>query len=86
MALFAFDYKLLSYLNSFDNLSKDRYLTYTNKYDKPFKRLAINNVDYQFKIITIDKMPLYCKNPNLGQYFLECADTTCSFNIYEYLT
>ena len=95
MALFAFDYKLISSLNSFNIISKDRYLSYTNKYSnksdtidnkyfKPYKSVILNNYsNIVFKPIIVDK--LYCQKDDLGQYFLECADTTCSFSLYDYL-
>jgi hypothetical protein len=104
LALFAFDYLLISSLNSFDTLHKDRYLSYTNKYSeslkkkdndnivritkyfKPYRTIVINNhIRCLFKPITINKMPFYCENTNLGEYYLDCKDTSCSFNIYEYL-
>lgn len=85
MAMFTGNYRLLSYLNTFHDLSKDRYLSYTNTYSKPYKHNTINNEQCEFKPIAMDKMPLYCKNKDLGQYFLECADTTCSFDVYNYL-
>lgn len=73
MALFAFDYNLLAYLNSFDDLSKDRCLSYTNKYHKPYKSLTLNqNEDSVFKFITIENKPSYAHNDDLGQYFLDC--------------
>jgi hypothetical protein len=85
MAMFAGNYRLLSYLNTFYDLSKDRYLSYTDNYSKPYKYNTTNMEQCEFKPIAMDKMPLYCKNNDLGQYFLECADTTCSFDVYNYL-
>ena len=83
MAMFDCKYKTLSSLNAFNDLDKDRYLSYTNNYYKSYKLKMINNNMDMFKPIVVAKMPLYSKN--LGQYFLECADTTCSFDIYAYL-
>jgi hypothetical protein len=89
MAMFTGNYRLLSYLNTFDVLSKDRYLSYKDNYFKPYRHIILtNNYEYLpivFKPLIVDKMPLYCTNDNLGQYFLECKDTTCSFDIYNYL-
>ena len=39
MAMFNFNYKTLSQLNSFNELGKDRYLSYMNK---PFKEVSDN--------------------------------------------
>jgi hypothetical protein len=43
MALFRGDCNLIFSLNDFNNMSKDRYLSYTNKYYKPYKSITINN-------------------------------------------
>jgi hypothetical protein len=41
MAMFNFDYKLISSLNSFNLMSKDRYLSYMDK-PRPNKFISIN--------------------------------------------
>jgi hypothetical protein len=86
MAMFTGNYHLISYLNAFNDLSKDRYLSYTNLYSKSYKQIIFNkSLHCQFRPIILDKLPLYCQNNNLGEYFLECRDTTCSFDVYNYL-
>jgi hypothetical protein len=55
MAMFQYNYKLISYLNTFNEISKDRYLSYTNKY---FKNNISNTNDN--KSLTIDNK--YFKN------------------------
>lgn len=61
MAMFS-DYNLIASLNTFNEVSKDRYLSYTNKYFK------------SYKLIRINQMPVYCKSNNLGKYYSECSD------------
>lgn len=43
ITLFRGDCNLISSLNAFNNMTKDRYLSYTNKYYKPYKSITINN-------------------------------------------
>ena len=76
MALFKNKYKLISYLNTFNELSKDRYLSYTNKYNKPYKQVTITNkhLFLGFKPIVVAEIPLYKGDPDK---FLDCSDTTC---------
>jgi hypothetical protein len=82
MALFNFNNNLISSLNTFNDLSKDRYLSWL---DKP--KLIINNTSFPcgtkyinydlskgFKRILINRMPEYCKDKDLGQYPLECTE------------
>lgn len=81
MAMFNGDYKMLSSLNTFNNLSKDRYLSYTNNYFKPSKHITISNEWFNsFKPINISKMPLY--PTDLGRYYLECSDINHYNNEY----
>jgi hypothetical protein len=83
MAMFTGNYKELSSLNTFNGLSKDRYLSYMDKY-VPNKFVSINldnSLHKIFEPIRINKMPLYSKNCNLGQYFFECSNIDCYNNI-----
>jgi hypothetical protein len=82
MAMFIGNYKELSSLNTFNGLSKDRYLSYMDKY-VPNKFVSINlynNLQKIFEPIRINKMPLYSKNTDLGQYFFECSNIDCYNN------
>jgi hypothetical protein len=69
MAMFNFDFKLISYLNTFNSMTKDRYLSWIDKIS--FKRVSLNK---EYKPIVIKKMPKYCNNEDLGQYNLECKN------------
>lgn len=72
-----FNYKLLSYLNTFHDLSKDRYLSYTNNYSKSFKHVIVNkDLSYEFKPLTVRKMPLY--TGILDNSFWDCSDIYCT--------
>ena len=63
-----------SYLNSFYDLSKNRYLSYTNNYIKPN-----NSVNFKplrrFNPIFVSKMPLY--HGYVDSSFLSCSDIEC---------
>jgi hypothetical protein len=48
MAMFNFNYKLLSSLNSFNQLEKDRYLSYM---DKTPKRITGNKSSLSFTVL-----------------------------------
>jgi len=76
MAMSNCNYKLISSLNTFYDLSKDRYLSYTNKYFKPYKHISINHkhLSLEFKSVVITKMPLYSGDPHK---FLDCSDIRC---------
>jgi len=76
MAMSNCNYKLISSLNTFYDLSKDRYLSYTNKYFKPYKQISINHkhLSLEFKPVVITKMPLYSGDPHK---FLDCSDIRC---------
>jgi hypothetical protein len=72
MAMFNQDYQLVSELNTFNYISKDRYLSYKGK---PYKNLSLvenNNSNLVFKPIIIEKMPWYSKIKDLGEYYSEC--------------
>jgi hypothetical protein len=56
MAMFNGNYKLISYLNTFYDLSKDRYLSFTNKYTKPYNPATITN-----KHLTLEFKPIKCR-------------------------
>jgi hypothetical protein len=80
MAMFNFNFKFINYLNTFNEISKDKYLSWKDKssykfFVKEFKEL---------KPTFINKMPIYCKNTNLGQYSVECSDISCSFYYLSY--
>lgn len=74
MAMFNFNHELISYLNTFNDITKDRYLSYT---ERPSKNLSIvkyrSYKNYKFRLNTMHKMPDYCKNKDLGEYWLECT-------------
>ena len=76
LALFKNKYKLITYLNTFNELEKDRYLSYTNKYNKPYKQNTFRNkhLFLGFKPTIVTNIPLYKGDPNM---FLDCSDTTC---------
>ena len=66
-----FDYKTLKYLNTFDVLSKDRYLSYTDYTNK--SKVKPENSILKYVTLKVDKMPLH--NVNLGEHnFLNCLD------------
>jgi hypothetical protein len=95
MAIFECDYKLISSLNAFNNMGKDRYLSYTNKYSKSYIRSAvinsnyrikdknISNRDFTFKPIKITEIPMY-NNIHFEDNSL-CSDVKCLNNISNYL-
>jgi hypothetical protein len=62
LAMFNFDYKLISYLNIFNTLDKTRYLSYL---DKSFK----NKRSLNFTPISVDAFPKYYENGYLGNYW-----------------
>jgi len=68
MAMLNFDYKDISSLNFFDYMDKDRYLSWMVRTN--FKKVSLYK---EYKPMVINKMPYYCTNKNLGQYYLECA-------------
>lgn len=70
-----FGYKLLNYLNTFHDLSKDRYLSYTNYYSKSSKNLTLNKDFNEFKPLTVSEMPLFYDN--LDKSFWICSDILC---------
>jgi hypothetical protein len=78
MALFKNKYKWISYLNTFNQLSKDRYLSYTNKY-KSYKQVTITNkhLFLGFKPIVVDEIPLYKGDPD--KLLDCCSDPTCTY-------
>jgi hypothetical protein len=69
MAMFDFDFKLISYLNTFNSMTKDRYLSYLDS--TSFKQVSL---DKEYRPIVINKMPSYCNNKDLGRYFSECTE------------
>lgn len=82
MAMSNCNYKLLSSLNSFNELSKDRYLSYTNNYFKPYKHISMHSkhLSIEFKPLRITNMPLY--TGNLGNNYFKCSDIKC-LNIFD---
>lgn len=81
-----FGYKLLDYLNTFHDLSKCRYLSYTNNYSKSFKKVSLNKDFNEIKPLTVSEMPLYdddrfysvCSNPLCDKdYSSVCSDPLC---------
>jgi hypothetical protein len=77
MAMFNFDYKLINNLNTFNYISKDRYLSWKdNFYFKPILKKTATNIN--FKPIRNFNIPFYSND--LGQYHLECTDAKCKIN------
>jgi hypothetical protein len=78
MAMFNCKYKLFSYLNSFDDLSKDRYLSYKDKYFKPYKRVSISNKHLSIELnpLFVTKMPLY--SSDIWGNSFNCSDIQCN--------
>lgn len=73
MAMFNFDYNLINNLNTFNYITKDRYLSWldrTSLYSKLKKSMYLK--EKEFKPISINKMPYYCKDKDIGQYSIEC--------------
>lgn len=73
LAMFNCNYKVLSYLNAFNDLNKNRYLSYTNMYFKPI----------EFKALNIKKIPLYSED--LVKPFLDCSDIKCQKGLIRYV-
>jgi hypothetical protein len=71
MAMFNFDYNLISSLNLFNMMSKDRYLSYMNKPTKSVSINLNNNLYKEFEAIRINKMPLYSQK-SINKYNIEC--------------
>ena len=71
MAMFNFDYNLISSLNSFNTMGKDRYLSYIDNH-KLNKFVSINLNNKEFGPIRINKMPLCSENMNTYEYNIEC--------------
>lgn len=76
LAMFNFNYKLINDLNTFNHLSKDRYLPYI---ERPLIRFlatdtSSNTVSEKYKPITVDKMPLYSNDNNLEEYKCFCKE------------
>lgn len=69
MAMFNFDFKLISCLNTFNSMPKDRYLSWMDR--TSFKRV---NLYKEYKPVVINKMPNNCNSEDLGQYNLECKN------------
>ena len=70
MAMFSFDIRLIYSLNTFNHISKDRYLSWTNK----FKRYVFPTNSNMYNPIQIKKFPWYCKINDLCEYHLECGE------------
>lgn len=77
--MFNFDYLLLSSLNTFDELSKNRYLSckekplirYIVKTETKSMNFLIKESEYNnnlYEPITLLNMPNYCKSQSLGEY------------------
>lgn len=81
--MFNFDYKLLSYLNTFNSMPKDRYLSWKDKYNKHTTTTKKEGM-YLFKPIKLNEMPFYCEEESLGCYYLECPEANKRINIKNY--
>jgi hypothetical protein len=68
MAIFKFNYNLFKYLNTFNIICKDRYLSHTNM---KFKRIKLENSGLIFKPLTINKFPIY--SINLHEHLIGCS-------------
>jgi hypothetical protein len=78
MAMFNFNYKVINNLNTFNYISKERYLSWKDNslsFRSIFKPTSLNK---EFKPIFINKMPSYCSN--FGEYHLECPTKTICNN------
>jgi len=73
MAMFKGNWKLLFNLNTFNDIPKDRYLSYNNKFFKPL----------EFRHLIIKKMPLY--STDLVTPFLGCYDIKCQKGLIRYV-
>ena len=74
MAMSNFNFDLINSLNTFNYISKDRYLSWTDKsslYSNIRKSKYLNS-NKEFNSISINKMPEYSQDNYLGQYHLEC--------------
>lgn len=67
MAMFNFDYKLISSLNTFNYMDKDRYLSWKDSSIK-LSSTTFKPDNIEFKSIKLNSWPLYCKNKDLGKY------------------
>jgi hypothetical protein len=67
MAMFKFNYKFIKNLNTFDQISKDRYLSYT---DQTIRKVYSKNTSLEFKALIVNKMPFY--PINLHENLLDC--------------
>lgn len=87
LAMFNFNYLLFNKLNMFNDLSKDRYLSYKERplirYIGKTEIKLINFIisdneeiyphfSFVNKAITLAKMPNYSKNKHLGKYWSDC--------------
>lgn len=90
--MFNFDYLLLSSLNTFNELSKNRYLSckekplirYIDKTETKSMNFFIKKSEYNnnlYKSITLLKMPSYCKNQSLGEYWLDCGGSCRGYSL-----
>jgi len=80
MAMFNFDYKLISSLNTFNYIGKDRYLSWIDR-SSIFSgiRKSTLKTPKEFKSIYVNDMPTYSKDEHLGQYNLECREIKTSY-------
>lgn len=82
LAMFNFNYELVSSLNTFNSLDKRKYLSYT---DKTYEFVSIFSKEYN--PIIVDKMPDYSNysfDYVRGEYNLDC-NLSCKMNIKDYL-
>jgi hypothetical protein len=70
IAMFNFDYSKITYLNAFNDLEKDRYLSYMDR--RILKIRFVESKLKEFKVITLSKIPDYCFNEDLDIDLLRC--------------
>jgi len=79
LAMFNFNHEVISYLNIFNNITKERYLSYKEKplirflatkvsEIKPTVKFIITTDCKEYKSVTLTRMPDYSKDRNLGEY------------------
>lgn len=92
--MFNFNHKLIAYLNTFNDLEKDRYLSYMDRtsefkkntkckinFDSGIYQESVVNEHNGFKAIIIKKMPKYSLNQYSNKYCSECPEIS-TINTY----
>jgi hypothetical protein len=79
MALFKFNYKKISYLNTFNGMTKEKYLSYKDKSSKFRYVFSNKSLNCRFKPITVKEMPVENSSINVEDYPLNCKDNNCLY-------